>query len=451
MMKFWYSRCKSGLGIAALATLGLAFQPMPVFADDDDGPRQPPPTRSSDVLSDRVYRSISNIQEWMNPEDDGTPDLTRAKRELDNLNERYSSMNDFEKATLLSFYTNYYLARDDIPNALATFERMLTIENLRTEQRLRALMALGQIYASEEDYRRSIDYLNQWRALSETENVNVFLLLANSHYNLENYDQAIPYLLQHMELLERDGREVRRNIYALLNLMYIELEDYNAARDTLETMIALFDEPADWRNLAAVYSMIDDDARRIQTLELTFTLGYMDNEAQYMNLAQSLAGMDAPMRGVKVLEQGMRQGHVEENETNFRRLTQMYMMASEYDQAVAPARRMAELGEDGQAYDYLGYIFYMNRQFEDAVDALRTALNRGGLDNPGDAQLFLARSLVELDRFDEADAAARRARELGVNAADPFITYIANSKQRHETLEQRKQEAIDYYRPASGE
>jgi tetratricopeptide (TPR) repeat protein len=448
MMKSWYSKCRSGLGIAALAAMGLTFQHMPAIADD--GPRQPPPTRSSDVLSDRVYRSISNIQEWMNPEDEGRPDLERAKRELDNLNQRYDTMNDFEKATLLSFYTNYYLAMDDIPRTLETFQRMLTIEGLRTEQRLRALMALGQIYAGEEQYQRSIDYLNQWRELSENENVNVFLLLANSHYNLENYRTAIPYLQQHMAMLYAEGREVRRNIYSLLNIMYLELEDYIAARDTVDTMIAIFDEPADWRNLAAIYGMLDDDEKRIQTLELTFTKGHMENEAQYMNLAQSLAGMDAPIRGIKVLEEGLRQGHVEENETNYRRLTQMYMMASEYDDAVAPARRMAELSEDGQAYDYLGYIFYMNRDFEQAVDALRTAIDRGGLDNPADAHLFLARSLVELDRFDEADAAARRSRELGSNNAESFITYIANSKQRHDTLEQRRQEAIEYYRPASG-
>lgn len=450
MMKSWYSNCKTGLGIAALVALGFTFQSVPAIADDD-GPRQPPPTRSSDVLSDRVYRSISNIQEWMNPEDEGEADLERAKRELDNLNQRYDTMNDFEKATLLSFYTNYYLAMEDIPSTIQTFERMLTIENLRQEQRLRALMALGQIFQGEEQYQRSIDYLDQWRALSETENANVFLLLANSHYNLENYRQAIPYLQQHMGMLYAEGREVRRNIYALLNLMYLELEDYNASRDTLETMIALFDEPGDWRNLAAVYGMLDEDTRRIQVLELTFTQGYMESEAQYMNLAQSLAGMDAPVRGIKVLEEGLRQGHVEENETNYRRLTQMYMMASEYESAVSPARRMAELAEDGQAYDYLGYIFYMNRDFESAVDAFRTAIDRGGLDNPGDVHLFLARSLVELDRFDEADTAARRSRELGTNAADSFITYIANSKQRYETLESRKAESIDYYRPAGAD
>jgi len=449
MMKLRSNKYRSGLGIAMLAVAGIAFQPLVAIAQNDDGRRQPPPTRSSDTLTDRVFRSVSNIQEWMNPEDGGTPDFERAKRELDNLNQRYDSLNDFEKSTVLNFYTNYYLEMDDISAALETFERILTIENLRPEARLRALMALGQIYQSEERYQESIDALNRWRALSETENPTVFLSLANAHYNLENYSQAVPYLEQHMDMLRAEGREIRRNIYALLNLMYIEMQDYNSARDIIETMVALFDEAADWRNLAAIYGYLDDDERRIQTLELTYRLGHMDSEAQFMNLAQSLAGMDAPYRGLQVLEDGMRQGIVEESEDNMRRLTQMYMMASEFERAVVPARRSAELSESGEAYDYLGYILYMNRDYEGAVTAMQTAIQRGGLDNEADAQLFLARSLVELDRFEDADRAARRARELGSNAANSFITFIQNSKNRHETLERRRQEAIEYYRPAS--
>jgi hypothetical protein len=80
------------------------------------------------------------------------------------------------------------------------------------------------------------------------------------------------------------------------------------------------------------------------------------------------------------------------------------------------------------------------------VTAMREALNRGGLENTGDAQLFLARALVELDQFDEAAVAARRAQELGENAATSFLNYIENSKARFENLRIRKEDAIDFYR-----
>lgn len=448
--KFKYKSLLLAMTFAASTLVGqAAFIATASAQEEDDGPRQPPPTRSSEVLSDRVFRVISEINELMNPPEEGVePDLERAKRELDSLNERYDSLNNFEKSTLLNFYTNYYLAIDDIDNALLTFERILTIEELREEARLRALRSLGQLYASEERFQEAIDTLNRWRELSVEEDANIFLILATSYYNLENFQEAIPLLISHMDMVIAEGGELRKNIYGLLNLMYIELEDYRSALDVTRTMIALFDEAPEYRNLAAIYGYLEEDAKRLQTLELTYVRGYMDSEAQFLNLAQSLAGIDAPYRGIEVMEDGIAQGIVEENEANLRRLTQMYIMASEFEGAVEPAERLTELANDGESWDYLGYIHLMNRDYPSAVEAMQTALQRGGLENQGDVQLSLARALVELDRFDEAEAAARAAQNLGVDNAQQFLTYIESSKNRYETLQERKQESIEYYREA---
>jgi lipopolysaccharide biosynthesis regulator YciM len=448
--KFKYKSLLLAMTFAASTLVGqAAFMATASAQEEDDGPRQPPPTRSSEVLSDRVFRVISEINELMNPTEEGAePDLPRAKRELDSLNERYDSLNDFEKSTLLNFYTNYYLGVDDIDNALLTFERILTIEDLRPEARLRALRSLGQLYASEERFQEAISTLNTWRELSAEEDATIYLILAQSHYYLENYQEAIPLLISHMDLVNAEGGELRKNIYGLLNLMYIELEDYRSALDVTRTMIALFDEAPEYRNLAAIYGFLDDEAKRLQTLELTYVKGYMDSEAQFLTLAQSLAGIDAPYRGIQVMEDGIEQGIVEENEANLRRLTQMYIMASEFSGAVEPAERLTELADDGESWDYLGYIHLMNRDYESAVDAMQTALQRGGLENQGDVQLSLARALVELDRFDEAESAARAAQNLGVDNAQQFLTYIESSKNRYETLQQRKQESIEYYSEA---
>ncbi len=434
----------SALTMAGVLVAGAAYS-VDTFAADEQ--RAPPPTRSSDVLTERVFKAISEIQELMSPEDaNQEPDYARAKVQLDELNERYDRLNDFEKSTLLNFYTNYYLSTDQIDLALQTFERILTIEELRVESRLRALMALGQLYMGEDRFSDAIEAFNRWREISEEENENVYLGLANSHYNLAQYNEAIPYLIDHMEMVQASGKTLAKNIYGLLNLMYIELEDYVNAERITKQMVTLFDEPSDWRNLSAIYGYLDNDKKRIETLSVTFAKGYMENESEYLNLAQSLAGAEAPYQGAKVMEVGMQKGIVEENEVNLERLVQMYMLAAEYEKALQPAIKAAEMSESGDAYDQLGYIYYMLHDYRNAADSIAKALERGGLDNPGDAQLFLARALVELDDFDAAATAARRAQELGENSARSFLNYIDNSKARFENLKQRKEDAIEFYR-----
>lgn len=434
----------STLAMAGVLIAGAAYSVNTYAAD---GPREPPATRSSDVLTERVFKSISEIQELMSPEDvNKQPDYARAKEKLDELNERYDRLNDFEKSTLLNFYTNYYLSNDQIDLALQTFERILTIEELRVESRLRALMALGQLYMGEDRFTESIEAFKRWREISEEENENVFLGLANSYYNLAQYSEGIPYLIDHMELLQANGKDIPKNIFGLLNVMYIELEDYVNAERVTKQMTTLFDEPGDWRNLAAIYGYLDDDKRRIATLSISFAKGYMENESEFLNLSQSLAGADAPYQGAKVLEAGLQKGAVEEDEDNLGRLAQMYMLASEYEKAVVPATKAAEMAETGKAYDQLAYVYYMLHDFRKSADAAEKAIERGGLDSPGDTQLFLARALVELDDFDAAAAAARKAQDLGESSARSFLTYIENSKQRFNVLKQRKEEAIEFYR-----
>ena len=435
--------------LSALTMVGLvactAVSSSASFAADEEA-RKPPPTRSSDVLTERVFNSVSEIQALMSPEEVGAePDYEGAKVLLDELNERYDRLNDFEKSTLLNFYTNYYLSTDNVEMALQTFEKILTIENLRIEVSQRAMMALGQLYMGEERFEEAIEAYDRWREISEEEHENVFLGLANSYYNLAKYNEAIPYLIQHMEMLEAQARPIARNIYGLLNLMYIELEDYTNAERITKQMVVLFDEPADWRNLSAIYGYLDNDKLRIETLSLTFAKGYMASASEYINLAQSLAGAEAPFQGAKVLEKGFQDGVVEENEENLQRLVQLYLLSSEYELALVPAMKAAELGETGASYDQLGYIYYMMHDYANSVDSIQKAIERGGLENLGDAQLFLARALVELDQFEAATVAARRAQELGESSAGSFINYIENSKARFDNLKQRKEDAIDFY------
>ena len=127
----------STLAMAGVLVAGAAYSTASFAAEEDDGPRQPPATRSSDVLTERVFKAISEIQELMSPEDENDePDYARAKEELDALNERYDRLNDFEKSTLLNFYTNYYLSTDQIDMALQTFERILQIGRASCRERV---------------------------------------------------------------------------------------------------------------------------------------------------------------------------------------------------------------------------------------------------------------------------------------------------------------------------
>lgn len=300
------NKLKLGFLAAILSVVLLPSQ----FVMAGEEQRAPPQARSAGTLGPAVMRAITEIQELMQPEDEeDEPDLVQAKIELDDLYERrFERMNDFEKSTLLNFYTNYYLNIEDYPGAIGIFQQMLEIETLRADIRLRTHRSLGQLYASEEDWQGSIDNYEQWRILSDTEDEIVYRGLSYAHYQLENFEEAKPFWIARMELLLDAGETLEREDYSYLNGLYFTLEDFESALDLTKTMIVLYDNQTDWQNLSAIYAGLENDDRGLQALNLYYLKGMMDDDTRYINLAQSLAGIDLPYSGGKILAEGIEIG-----------------------------------------------------------------------------------------------------------------------------------------------
>lgn len=441
---------KTGLLAAVLAL--ASFAPAgPASAGEEQ--RAPPQARTAGTLGPQVMRAIAEIQELMSPEDpDEPPDLERAKQELDELRaRRWERMNDFEKSTLLSFYSNYYLGTEDYLGAIGVFEEILLIENLREDQRLRTLRSLGQLYAAEERWQDSIDNYTLWRGLSLEEDAIVFKGLSFAHNQLEQNEQALPYWLDYMDMMLLQGQELVRQDYAYLQGIYFILERFEDALDLTKSMIVLFNDSRDWLNLVAVYGSLDREERRVQSLNLAYLAGHVDDENRYMNLGQSLAGQDVPLNGAKIIEEGLELGIIEPVEDNLTIATQMHLIASTFADALPLAERLAEVSETGDGYDTVGYIHYILNDYEAASRAFQDALDKGDLNSRSDTLLFLARSLLELDDFDGARSAARQAADAGDEdereAAGDYLQFIAITERRYNIIEERKADSIDYYEP----
>ena len=428
----------------------LLIQPVPpVLAGEEQ--RAPPEARTAGTLGPQVMRAISEIQEMMSPEDPEDPvDMAGAKEALDELRERrWDRMNDFEKSTLLNFYTNYYLAMEDFDGALRTFEEMLTIEELREDTRRRTHRSLGQLYAAEENWEKSIENYEAWREMSLEEDEVVFKGLSYAHYQLDDMLPARDYWLDYMKLSLTNGLELGRDDYAYLNGVYFTLESFDDALDLTKTMIVKFDDPTDWQNLSAIYASLDREDERVRSLNLTYLRGLVDDDTRFLNLGQSLAGLEIPLSGRKVLDDGFAQGLIADDLENNTTLAQMSMLGAEYEEALGPALRAAELDDTGNSHDTLGYLYYILAEYEESAEAFREALDRGGLEDRADTLLFYARALVELDEFNAALEATNDSAEAGGEqerqAANSYRQFITSTRDRFNVLATRRNDAIDFY------
>lgn len=411
--------------------------------------RAPPVARTAGTLSPNVQRAILSVQELMSPEE-GEPDFEQAKVELDSLRERrYERMSSYEKATTLNFYTTYYLSNELIPEAIEIFEQMFALEELAENTRQRALLALGQLHLSEENFEESIRYYGLWREYSIAESESVFQGLAYAHYQMDQFVEALPHWLGHLESILLDGRALNRDKYVFLNNLYLGAEEFKNAEEVTKTMILFFNDPVDWRYLTAIYSNLEDEDRRIKTLEMAHLLGILSEETEFLNLSQSLGGLGVPYSGAKILAGALQSENVEESEATLTTLIQMHMIANDFDRALLPATKLAEISTTGSGFDTLGYIHYVLRDYAESANAFSNAVEKGELSDESDTFLFLARALLELDRFDEAIEAAKKSMEAGGankrEAAQNYIKFIEGNQARSTLIQERKQAAIEFY------
>ena len=326
---------------------------------------------------------------------------------------------------------------------------MLTIETLREDTKLRTLKSLGQLYSAEEEWSESVRNYVLWREASFEEDHIVYRGLSYGHYQQEQFAEALPYWINYMQLLLSRDEPLDRDDYAYLNGIYFTLEDFTSALEVTKSMIMLYDEATDWMNLSAVYASIDDEERRVRSLNLAYLKGYVEDDNRYLNLGQSMAGLDVPMSGTKIIKEGLDLGIMEPDEDNLTIYTQMFLIASEYEAALEPALLVADLTESGDGWDNVGYIHYVTRNYEDAVEAFQNALDKGDLSDRGDTLLFLARAKIELEDFDGALEAATEAADFGDRdentSAVNYINFINSTQSRFNIIAERKATAIDFY------
>ena len=300
--------------------------------------------------------------------------------------------------------------------------------------------------AAEERWRDSIRYYELWREASLEEDDVVYRGLSYAHYQVDELPEALPYWISYMELLLTNGEELGRDDYSYLNGLYFQLEDFENALPLTKTMIVLFDEQTDWTNLSAVYASLDDEERRVRSMNVAYLKGMLDDEARFLNLGQSLGGIDIPSSGAKVLVDGVDQGFVEETEEILTTLAQMYLLATDYQAALGPPREVT-----GDGYDTYGYLHYVMRNYQEAADAFQMAIYKGNLSNRADTLLFLARALIELDDFEGAKDAATQSADAGGESerrsATDYITFIESTESRFNIIAERRQDAIDFYEP----
>jgi len=386
-------------------------------------------TQETASMRESTYKELAKAQEAAEAEN-----YSEALRILDKLGEE--DLNDYEKAQLLNLSAYIFYAQDQFDRAIASYEELLKQPDLPEALKTSTVYTLSQLYFSQEEWQKSINTLKWWTSLTGEESRTAYEMMAQAHYQLEQYREALQPAYRAIELTEQAGEPVKEHSYLLLRVLHYELKEYARVADILQELISRWPKKQYWMQLASIYGEMEDQRKQLNTLELAYLQGFLTSETEVLSLVGLLLNNDLYLRAGKILEEELEKGVISSNLDHWRLLSQAWTMAHESGKAIPALKRASELSSNGKMDIILAQTYMNLGRWADAVAAVQSALRKGGLDRTDQAQVMLGQALFELERFDEARAAFeaaqsdRRSRQL----AAQWINYIDSEKDRRAQL-----------------
>jgi len=416
--------------LALLAQWGVLVAPTVSLAAEETGQASGEAIEAIDLEAlgkDRekkrlLYPVSKRVKRYLraagNEVDENQPD--EAKRLLDNL--YMNRLNRYERALIYRMYAFVAHNAGNSKDAIRYFERFLGQEMLSIKEEARVRFQIAQLYASFEDWRKMIEWLNNWLLYVEEPDPLGYYLMGMAYYQLDEYDQAIESTLSAIG----DGEDPKESWLRLLASLYSQKQDHASATPIFEELILRFPKKQYWVQLSLIYGARVDFRRALTVQQVAYVQGLLTTDKELRRLARSYLYHDLPYPAARVLEQGLEDGSITADARAFELLANSWITAREYKRSRTPLSKAAELSEDGKLYVRLGQVYMQDEDWAAASELLEKAVAKGGLDNLGNAHLLLGISYYNGDRARPARAAFRRARkhEKTKKDANSWITHL---------------------------
>ncbi len=412
----------SWLICALLLLTGPLVLPTPATAQDE-GKASDPKYVGTGTMQEWVYKELGQAQEKAE-----ASDYAEALRLLDKLMRK--DLNSYERSQSWNLYAYIYYSQERYPQAIEAYKRVMEEEDAVEALKTAAIYSLSQLYFASEQWQRAIESLRQWFALVSNPKPQHYELLAQAHYQLEEYRKALVPLKRAIALRREAGEPIRERNHLLLRVIYFELDELDEVARVLEKLILHFPGEIYWMQLAGIYGQLGHERKRLNTLELAYLQGFLDSESEVLALAGLMLNDDLPYRAGKVLEKGLGDGSIQSTMKHWRLLSQAWLSAREDQKAIPALIRAADMSANGELDILLAQSYINLADWEQAAKSARKGIGKGGLPRQDQAYVMLGQVLFYMNAFDESrDAFEQASRDdRSRNLANRWLKYVDSEK-----------------------
>ena len=441
----------------------------------DDKPKKQIKYRKARALSSKVAKQMAKVYEALelvNEEGEPSPDMETVIKILTDLRNQKDDIKSYDRSVMWNAWGYVYYSDAKYLKAIEAYESLMAEPEVTIPLRVGALLTLGQLHLSQENYDKGINYVLQWMDEVETVTAQSWSLLGRAYYSVGDYRKALSSFEKAISLAEEEGYKPKENWYNIMAASIGELktelgekESYLRQLEIYEILVNLYPKKQYFIALGGIYGELGREKDYMIILKAAYAKDFLNRESEYLALAQLLLLNKNPYWAAEVLVSGQNKivtynetvlddetgkeikiektgPVIKNNEKNLKLLADSWRMAQEIDKAIPVLEQAAKLSKDGKAYVLLGNLYLAEDKLDKAVDSIKKGLKKGKIDKISQVHLTLGQAYFELQKFEEAKKefriAARDKNKKTKTTANNWIKYTENEEIRVKNLALRR-------------
>lgn len=382
------------------------------------------PARRAGTISEVTYRRMERILVAV-----GKNEYAESEQKLAEL--ATNAREEYEKAVIQQTLAYVYALQNKYAKAITSYEAALATNALPHAAHEQMMFNIAQMYMSENKLDKGEQMLKRYMDVScnpvPEAHISLAMLLAERKSFRESLKQADLSLIK--------SRAPKESWLQLKLALHFELKEMPRCAEVLVHLIALSPmKETYFKQLHGVLTEIKKDSEALAVLALTERRGFLDEEKEYVNLANMYMFMDIPLKSAQILERGLAAKQVEPTEKNLEKLANAWFAAREHEKAEAAMSRAAQASDKGDLWKQVGSIQMEREKWKDALVSLQKAQQKGGSKNPGEVQFLIGVTATQLKQWQTAETALRAAmqHEKFVKPATEWLGHLQEERAYHE-------------------
>jgi len=402
-------------------------------AQDEQEAKPQQETRRTPALRNKVYERLAEAQAAAEAKD-----MVTAKKVLDSMiaSGGKNELNSYELANVYNLYAFIYYSAEDYAAALKAYENVVKQPDIPLAMEINTKYTIAQLYFVQEQWKRGIDALNEWFALTQNPPETAYILLAQGYYQLKDYNKALVNTETAINMYKEKGKVPKEQWFNLARFLYFDKNDINSAVAVLEELLTYYPKKQYWVQISHMYGEQKKDSWQLAAMETAYVQDMLDKGTEQVTMAYLYLNGEVPYKAAKVMDRGIKDESIDDTSKNYEVMGNAWRQSQEVAKAIPAMEAAASKSDSGELYARLGNIYLDGDQYKKAITAINKGLQRGGVKRPDTARLVLGMAYFNDKQYAKAREAFKAAGrdERSEKYAAQWILYMDTELDRQQKL-----------------